>query len=487
MEKGPILNNNSRSFTTRDSLGIESVAASISRELCPIVNTVTPRAFYWPFMVWIYYDFYKYSGIEEHTVEVFDKSYLKRQDYFFVLSQLLVNAEDQYNLVGKQNTEDDVLKNKTGMYTYNPNYFVSRYGGMQYYNAGCITLDYIREYDVDNNRYYSFPKITKAGEHMALAFQEKIKDTEYYKKYRLNDVPVPKDVLIEYGKVINLSMKGFDDCKSDLIKHLFEIKTPNNLRLNDSARYIKHIFEKYEMTDATLASYRAILFDEFSTRGKNEDAPDDLKYVINGWEIVVGRQYFTSGLECIWKYMLEQIYFPHTKREWMDTCIKNSEWSFDIKKKLSDVIGRFNYDFETREDMIYNASHYKKPETMVENGLKIVLSMYNRFVDRSDFDSDAAQFLYWGNDSASISFEELIERVEEYKNRPVEDFLKFIMDQWLMEQHYLTAFEKMVQGRDGFYYDIVDGHYSYKHSFDIAFQGIRLFQLAHVMKDLDLL
>ncbi len=33
MKKGPLLNNNSRKFTTRDSLGIESVAASTSRDI----------------------------------------------------------------------------------------------------------------------------------------------------------------------------------------------------------------------------------------------------------------------------------------------------------------------------------------------------------------------------------------------------------------------------------------------------------------------
>ncbi len=57
MPRGPRLNNINKNFTTRDSLGIESVATSISADICPIVNTVTPRAFYWPFMVWIYYDF----------------------------------------------------------------------------------------------------------------------------------------------------------------------------------------------------------------------------------------------------------------------------------------------------------------------------------------------------------------------------------------------------------------------------------------------
>ena len=61
------------------------------------------------------------------------------------------------------------------------------------------------------------------------------------------------------------------------------------------------------------------------------------------------------------------------------------------------------------------------------------------------------------------------------------------MDNWLIEQHRRTAFEKLMQGRDGFYFEEIDGSYSYKSSFEIDFQGIRLYQLSQVMKDLNML
>lgn len=51
MPKGPILNDISKSFTTRDNLGIEGVATTIQASICSIINTVTPRVFYWPFLV----------------------------------------------------------------------------------------------------------------------------------------------------------------------------------------------------------------------------------------------------------------------------------------------------------------------------------------------------------------------------------------------------------------------------------------------------
>ena len=484
MKKGPLLNNNSRNFTTRDSLGIESVAASISRDLCPIVNTVTPRAFYWAFMVWIYYDFRNCSGIKEHTVEVFDKTYLKRQDYFFVLSQLLTEGSDQSNLVGKQNSQVDINKNPDGPYGFNVNYFVTRYGGMQYYNAGCLTMNYIRDFDVKNNKRFSFPKLTPEGEKMALDFQDCIKDTAYYKHYRLKDIPVPRDVLIEYGKTINIGLTGFENCKASLRKHLFE--NPANHMLKCSADYVKFIYDCHDMSNADLSYYRDILFDAYSVRGRNEIILPELREVANGWEIVVGRQYFTSGLEAVWKYMLEQIKLPLTKKKWIKYCIDSTDWEINIGDSVSTILPKCNYDFETREAMISDARRYANPRKMVENGLKIILSMYNRFANRDDFGEESA-LLTKGNETSSISFEELINTVQEYKNRSIREFVIFVMDNWLIEQHRRTAFEKLMQGRDGFYFEEVDGSYTYNASFEIDFQGIRLYQLSQVMKDLNML
>ena len=65
MERGPKLN----AFTTRDSLGVEGVATSISAEICPIINKVTPRPFYWAFMCWIYYDYYKNIQVEKEITK----------------------------------------------------------------------------------------------------------------------------------------------------------------------------------------------------------------------------------------------------------------------------------------------------------------------------------------------------------------------------------------------------------------------------------
>ena len=490
MSRGPKLNNISKNFTTRDSLGIEGVATSIQGEICPVVNTVTPRAFYWPFMVWIYYDFYKYSGIVDRNVKEFDK-YLKRQDYFFVLATLLTKGADQDNLVGKQQSQMDLDNNPTGPYEFNPAYFKTTYGGMQYYNAGCLSMYFITNEDTENGKEYPFPVLRPEGEKMAKAFEAVIKDTEYYESYRRNDEAVPRNVLEEYGKVINFGLKGFDECKVILRHFLFEDDRAAQLRdrsrlLTDNANYLNLIVKENGVKELSLSVCRSILYDRLLPSGKLLNVTDDCLTVANKWEIVVGRMYFTSGVGMLWKYMLEQLNEPLTMHEWISRSIKVADFKWDLQKSLASVVGECDFDFRTREDMIAATARRNTSSYSIENGIKIILSVYNRFRNRKDFGNEKA-FLHYGSDNQSISLMEMSELVEEYKEKSIQSFIFYVMQNWVIDQHYVTAFDKMLQGRDGFFYEIIDKRYVRKQNYGIDFQGIRLQQLAQVMRDLDML
>ena len=477
MQSGPYLNSIKRNFTTRDNLGIEVINASMQADLCPVVNTVTPRAFYWAFLTWIYYDFYKYSGIEDRTAEAFD-SYLKRQDYFFVMATILNDKLVGWNPAGITQAQKDIDQSD-GPYPFNPNYLAVRFGGMQYYYAGCVTMQFLAEEDDMGNRY-TLTKPTSLGEKMALAFEKVIKDTEYYKKYRRNDKPVPKNVLEEYGTVIDLSLNGFDECKALLRHRLFEIDE----ELDVSADYIKYLRNGYGIDNLYEELCRELFFDHITLDGEKIEIGEELKEVSDGWEIVIGRQYFTSGLEMIWKPMLEQIEAPKTKQQWLEDMINNFDYEWDLDNKLNSVISECNYDFDTREDMINDA---RKGSTCVEDGLRIILSIYNWIKKRDDFSENNALLLSYGYDNQSIPLIEMVNRVDDYLEHSIKEFLVFVMSEWLIKQHYITAFEKMLQGRDGFYYELVDGRYQSREQFDYYFQGIRMTRLMQVMKDLDMI
>ena len=56
-------------------------------------------------------------------------------------------------------------------------------------------------------------------------------------------------------------------------------------------------------------------------------------------------------------------------------------------------------------------------------------------------------------------------------------FVKYVSTAFeicVIEQYFITAFEKMLQGMDGFFYELIDGKYIRKHHFNIDFQNIRL-------------
>ena len=487
---GPRLNKISQSPTTRDSLGIEGVATSMQAEICPIVNTVTPRAFYWPFMIWIYYDFYKYSGIPDHTVTAFD-AYLKRQDYFFVLATLLTEGSDQNNLVGKQQSQIDLDNDPIGPYPYNKDYFKTRYGGMQYYNAGCLSMYFITDEDPDSNGYLSFPKLRPEGEEMAKAFEAVIKDTEYYKSYRRNDEAVPRDVLLEYGKVINIGLKGFEKCKELLYHYMFEDDRAFQLKhrsqlLTDNGRYLKLIINENNVDTLNGPVCRAVLYDHLLPTGKGLIITDECKETARRWEIVVGRMYFTIGIEMFWKYMLELLNEPLTKSDWITQTFDQSDFNWDIKGTVSSVIEECNFNSKESEVMIAATASRNTLSYSIENGVKIILSVYDHFHERTDFGEEKAFFDY-GSESQSISLSEMFETIELYKDKTLESFIVFIMQHWVIEQHYVTAYDKMIQGRDGFFYEIIDGRYIRKMHFGLDYQGIRLIQLEQVMRDLDML
>ena len=485
MPRGPRLNDISKSFTTRDSLGIEGVATTIQGEICPIINTVTPRAFYWPFMVWIYYDFYEHSGIKEYNVDAFN-NYLKRQDYFFVLATLLTADSDQSGLVGKQQTQLDINDNPSGPYKYNPNYFQTKFGGMQYYNAGCLSMYFVTDHDDATGKEFSLPRLSQHGKKMAIAFENVIKNTRYYKEFRSNDEAVPKIVLEEYGKVINFGLHGFDECKAILREYLFEKLPGRSSLLKDNANYITYIIDTYGVSDWNRAACRQMVYDNELANGEKITVPSELLEVSHRWEIVVGRQYFTSGIEMIWKYILEILNEPMTMKEWIESAMNQSAFIWNLDDNLNTVIEKCNYNYADREQMISDATRDKNVKSILENGLRVMLSVYNRFSYREDL-GDEKIFLEYGYENHSIPLQELLDTVDRYKEKPIKDFLICVIKEWVIEQHYVTAFEKMLQNRDGFFYELVDEKFFKKFDFGMRFQDIRLTSLRQVMIDIDML
>lgn len=486
MSKGPRLNNISRNFTTRDSLGIEGIANTISAEICPIVNTVTPRPFYWALINWCYYDFYKNCKLEERNTNNVYK-YVKRQNYYMALATLLNGKDEVGGFTGTDTLKQNGINLEDNVFKYNDKYLKNLLSNMGYYPAGLLTMGFIVEEDPDTSERFKYPKLTPEGEKLGQAFENVIKDTEYYKRYRLTGLEVPKNVLLEFGKIINMNLDGFNEVEEILRDHLFNRK--NTVKLIDSHNYIKYLFYNEKIVELNISNCREIFFDYYSPLGEyKKKLPNELKDISNEWEIVIGRQYFTVGLEMIWKYMIEMLNVPKTYQKWFSDCLNLSEFKVDISNNLSCIINDCNFTFKEREEMISKAkSKNDNHINNIENGLKIILSIYNRFNNRDDISIEDKQFFDYGIERDSISLNQFFNLVEEYKNKSIKEFIEYIMYNYLFNQHKLTAFGKMVQGRDGYYIEQIENEYVRKESFDFDFQGIRAIQLMSVMKDLNIL
>lgn len=486
MSKGPKLNRLNHSFTTRDSLGITGVVNSIEAELCPVINTVTPRAFYWMFMTWNYYDFTNTNL--DRTYDNFNRVFLKKNDFFFVLSNIMIENSDRYIMGGKDNVRDIFEANTTNMFVYDEDYYHVPYGGMQYYNSGCMSLGYITDVDQEGNSVGQIPALTDGlGLEMAKSFEEVIKNTRYYKEYRLKNVEVPRDVLEELGQVLRLDLVGFDKCKALLRRDFFEPKNTirfNNSNLILSAKYVELIYNKYNLQNPSFNEFREILFDYFSPRGEYKyPYPEELEGIIKSWEVVIGRQYFTISVELIWKYMLENIRaYPNYLNGWIESCLNTSDWTLvDINESVKMYLDIADYNFAVREDMISKGyGRSKDIGSNLENAFLILLSIYNRFNNRNDIDENLIEF---GED---VSLSMFFEMINDNMENTVGYFLASLMS-WIVNRHNDVAFEKMAQGRDGYFYYINEGKYYHRNTVEPGFQGIRIQQLMQVMKDLDML
>ena len=485
MSKGPRLNNITRNFTTRDSLGIEGVATSISAEICPIVNTVTPRPFYWAFITWCYYDFYNTCDVKDRSADNVYK-YVKMQNYFLALASNITNSDGTNGFTGANTIRERIDLNQES-FSYNEKYLKTILSNMGYYPAGLFTMGFIVDADPETFEKFKYPHLTKEGEKLAKAFEKVFSQTRYYKEYRRMEKSVPREVLIELSEFININLNNFDEVKRILIDHLF--KKESQKKLIESHNYLKFIYKNYKPDNLNTSKCREIFYDYFSPYGENKyEYPDELQEIVNSWEIVVGRQYFATGLEMIWKYMLENLNSPKLYKKWFNDCLSNSKITFQLNDKLGNLIPLCNYNYSDREKMIADAkSKSSNHQSNIENGIKLILSVYNRLNNRDDFSKDNKNYYNYGMDNNSISLNEFFKLVDEYKDKTIEEFVKYIMYFYLLNQHMNTAFEKMLQGRDGYYVEKIENEYVRKENFYFDFQGIRMVQLSMVMQDLNVL
>lgn len=479
--KLPSFNSTYRTFTKRDTLGLQSLSSSIQATICPIINVVTPHPFYWAFLIWNYYHFYSLPENKNVSDGVFSDEFVKRNDFYFVLSTYL-GGKSLDGIAGQNNIRRDYYnKKEEETFAYNNGYYRSHFGGMQYYNYGCIKTGFVNEdvkkIDLDSD---------SLGAILTKAFDSAIQDTAIYKDYisqnKLLD-NVKKEDLIELSKYLSLKMEGMDEVKELLYEAFFK-KVDNNGAENLLAsveEYINLLIE-HEFIDKNgsldTATAKRLLYGDTNPIivGKTELNKRQLAQTIR-WELVIANQYYVSCIEMLWQYLLSILFVPTTKEEWIDNAINGSN-NISLDSPLTSITRVLTFD--EMEAAVKN----NLGKNTLASVLSVLMSIYNRF--NNDKQEKIEKFEYLpGWDKKELCVFSLVTKIKHGDFKNVRELFEYLLKVHVIESHERVGIEKRYQGRDGFLFEKFDGLYRNKGiTIDISEPPLRIVNVFSVLKEL---
>lgn len=474
MKTGPLINNPKITFTSESSLGIETISTSMSNVLCPVISGVTSKPFYWAFRCWCYYDLLKNK---EKITNKDVNAYYKRVNYFLCLGSILAGKREDGGFVGSQYIYRDVNL-KDNEFEYKENYL----GTMTQLNYYKTALEDLNLIGIEEDNKKVIVSKCDIGMKIADAFDEIISKTGFY-KYRFEECAIPRKTLIELGNSININFIGFDKCKEIFRNILFHSEQTKRIAANKEYICFLHKNSMQDLSDKKISRY--LLFVQYATQEKREKMSESLKNVSIGWELVLGRQYYSKGLEIMWKYMLRMLIKPMNVEEWINECLNNSKFfSLKLEEKVKTVKDNYIFDFDEYDRKIIEKEQKSSDDKSMENGLKLIFAMYNRFKDREDI-SDLTD-VYSRDTTVGPSLFCIQNNVERFNDKKVSDFLKYVMRDHIINQHLKTAYNKLPI-YDGFFIIENDGKYIKREDYRIDFPLLKTTTVYSIVKDLDAL
>ena len=481
MGKGPIFNDIKKKETFRSSLGIEETINTMQSDLCQAIGNNTSYAYYYAFITWAFYDYelntnkedYSFSGAYE---------YLKKQNFFFSLSYIL-NDPSVVGAIGFDFISRMDLS--LGSFSYQDQYLQSLQS-LEYYYASLDTLQLLKNDTLEGDKL-SHPTISTYGKELAVEFEKTICNTEYYKEYRLSEINVPRDVLIQLANTVDLHLTRNNEVKECLRNIFFNNKYVNfDDGLISTKDYILYIDSKYDIVYLK-NNMRNVIYDYFSPRGYNYDYPQKLNDVIKKWELVCGRRYFTLAISIIWKYMLPIISEPLSFNEWVEKCLNYYEYDFDFNEKLSDYINRIELSYEQREEIINkDRKDGFEDKGSICNGIKLILSVYKRFFGRDDINSNISYIV--NSDSDTLPLYAFFDVVNKYLDEPIYKFIEYLMMNYLIKQNERTAYRKMMnENKYGYHYEEFNNKYVLSRHYYFGLGNDRIIALIKILNDLNML
>ena len=475
----PIFNSTYRNFTRRDSLGLQSLSTAIQAEICPVINVVTPHPFYWAFLIWNYYHYYSLEENKNKPDSEFNKDFVKRNDFFFVLANHLGSSKDQDmdGVVGKNNIQDRFPnKSVSGPFKYDETYYKSHFGGMQYYNNGCFEMHFVN----DNRRLIGTNK-ESLGHKLTNEFDKAISNTSIYKKYISKNIKidnVSREDLLELSKYLKIKMPNMTEVKRILYDSFFPDSTSKSVTVLKSVEtYINLLIQnnllKREDSFYGMDARRILYGDKQPLILNKVDIKDSRKNIFTRWELVIANQYYVACIEMLWQYLLSILTSPCTQDEWIDKALSNSK---NINKEENLISINSELSFEEIESKITNNPN----DNTVHNVLMILMSIYKRFENRMDdfyclnIEKNKEYYVF-----------DLLHKIKNGQLFNIDQLFKYLFKHHIIDRHEKIATAKRYQGRDGFLFEKVDSYYFNRgQTIEVSMPPLRITNVFSVLKDL---
>lgn len=472
-----------------DHLGIKYVAILVADYLQSGITSITPRARYWSFFTWVLHDF-----IQTQPSLSFNefKKYLKRQEWYYILANIAEaqeRGEDTSQVMGVTKGLEVWNSSNVGCDCHY-DYLKPSLGGYNIYRNVMKIIGVTIQSDSDNG--IELDRITPAGLRLAKSFETVIKDTRYYKEWRHREEPVPKDVLLEYGKIAALS-KLNTNTSADLpiLRDLF---MPGNSSDNleklryESLSYYLHIVKTCSRNNLDRGNWRYMMYDVYSVKGQDKQTiPQEFTTVAKGWEIYQGRQMFTYSLEAMWFYVLELLSrHSYTKAELISKVFANMKASaIDLQKKVVEILNLVPLKCQERDDFIKVMG--TDGSNVIDNiwhPLLVMLDVYYRFHNREDFSEFQNElFVIGGKDHISLKVWD--NKVSELMDSKVIDLIEYILHYFILEQHKKVALDKILTtGNETYHFMEDEGRLYYISGDKPAFNVFRVDQGMSILSDL---
>lgn len=492
MRKGPKLTkSNVKSVEGQDHLGIRSVGIAMAEQLQSGITSITPRARYWAFFAWVLHDFIQHVP-KEKTMDHF-KTYLKRQEWFYILANI-AEAEERgvstHQLIGVSKGMESWRKGSE-LFDVEYRYIQNSLGGYGTYRNVMKVLGVTIVGDEEAG--VQIDRLTDpTGRALAEAFEQTICETTYYQQYRLTDTPVPREVIVEYGKAAALDrLKDLQAHDRPLLINIFmpsEPKTVGQAYRRKSMAYYMHIIQHAKGERLTFTMLQDVMFDElFDGRLV---VPNKIHPVAIGWEIYQARQLFTYSLETMWCYLLEKMSRKIVTTSELITSVLGelSDAGCPLDDQVNDLFQHIPLTVDGRKDAFLNMkANERNCVDHIWQPLLILLHVFERLHNRADFNEFHQELLKLGG-REGISFFTWNQFVESYETKTIAAFISYILRYFILEQHQNVALNKILTtGNETYHFVENNGKLHFIHDDHPGFNAFRVNQGLLILADLGLI